>query len=57
MISDILDANNLKLNIDKTDLLRVASRQQHSGNKGEKIKLKDTDKKVIELYLQRTQKY
>ena len=28
-ISDLLAANNLKLNIDKTDLLRVASRQQY----------------------------
>ena len=32
-VNDFLAANNLKLNISKTQLLRTASRQQHAGNK------------------------
>ena len=42
-ISDFLAANNLKMNIDKTELIRVASRQQHSGNRGERILLEATN--------------
>ena len=36
-IEDFLAANNLKLNISKTQILRTASRQQHVGNKRENI--------------------
>ena len=45
-ISDFLAANNLKMNIGKTKLIRVVSRQQHSGNGEGKILLKAMDKKV-----------
>ena len=44
-ISDFLAANNLKLNVKKTQLLRTASRQQHVGNKGERIMLKAKSEK------------
>ena len=36
-IEDFLAANNLKLNISKTQILRTASRQQHVGNQRENI--------------------
>ena len=38
-VEEFLAANNLKLNISKTQILRTASRQQHVGNKGENISL------------------
>ena len=38
-IEDFLAANNLKLNISKTQILRTASRQQHVGNQRENIVL------------------
>ena len=40
---EFLAANNLKLNIGKTQVLRTASRQQHVGNKGERILLEAVD--------------
>ena len=40
---NFLAANNLKLNIGKTQLLRSASRQQHVGNGGENILLNAVD--------------
>ena len=42
-IQKFLAANNLKLNIIKTQLLRCASRQQHVGNRGDKILLEARD--------------
>ena len=36
-VRDFLAGNNLKLNIDKTELIRTASRQQIGGNKGERV--------------------
>ena len=42
-IQNFLAANNLKLNINKTQLLRCASRQQHVGNRGDKILLEARD--------------
>ena len=44
-VNDFLAANNLKLNISKTQLLRTASRQQHAGNKKENIKLQAKNEK------------
>ena len=38
-VEEFLAANNLKLNISKTQILRTASRQQHVGNKTENIAL------------------
>ena len=42
-MSEFLAANFLKLNIDKTQILRTTSRQQLAENKGEKIKLNALD--------------
>merc|ERR1712240_296335 len=44
-IKEFLAANNLKLNISKTQILRTASRQQHAGNKRENIVLKANNEK------------
>ena len=44
-IEDFLVANNLKLNVNKTQLLRTASRQQHVGNNGERVLLDAVDDK------------
>ena len=45
MISDILAANNLKLNIDKTKLVYITSRQQLVANGPENLKLSATNSK------------
>ena len=45
-IQDFLAANNLKLNISKTQVLRTASRQQHVGNKGERILLDELGERI-----------
>ena len=44
-VKEFLAANNLKLNISKTQILRTASRQQHAGNKRENIMLKAKNEK------------
>ena len=44
-VEDFLAANNLKLNISKTQVLRTASRQQIVGNKGENVMLEAVDDK------------
>ena len=49
-IEDFLAANNLKLNISKTQILRTASRQQHAGNQRENIVLSaknDKDEYIV----------
>ena len=43
MLEDFLGSNNLQLNIDKMQLLRITTRQQIVANKGEKICLQALD--------------
>ena len=43
MLEEFLGSNNLQLNIDKTQLLRITTRQQIVANKGEKICLQALD--------------